>query len=161
MAIVQRKTNLPMFCHNLHSQKTACAQIEVFKEQGVDLSRIVIGHSSDSKDVNYLEALLKEGCYLGFDRIPPICYEQAETLVELIKRGWEDKIILSHDYYIFIDSMDVSWDNRKSEILKGENGYTHVSKKLIPIIKNMGVSQNQINKLMHGNPLALLTAKIH
>lgn len=157
MAIVQRETKLPMFAHNYHAKKTAYDQLEIFGNYGVDLSKIVIGHSSSTADIAYLEELLKQGCYLGFDRIGYRCLDQAKVIVELIRRGWEDKILLSHDYSIYIDSKNHKWSTYKENLLTSERNFTNVSKCLLPTLEELGISKTQINKLMHDNPIAILT----
>ena len=102
--------------------------------------------------------MLKCGCFLGFDRIYTQCEEQAKTLFELISNGWEDKILLSHDYYVFIDSKDYDWNKQKELISNSERSYTTISKVLLPMLENMGISKVQIKKLMHDNPLSLLNS---
>lgn len=156
MAIVQKNTGLPMFAHNCHAKKTACEQVRIFEKNGVNFNKLVIGHSCDTQDFVYLESFLKMGCYLGFDRISKGCENMARTLVELISRGWEDKILLSHDFAVFIDSKDYTWDNYK-ETYRGVRDYTMVSRDFIPLLKKMDVSNNQINKMLHDNPLSLMS----
>ena len=43
-------------------------QQRIFREEGVDLSRVVIGHSGDTTDLAYLEELVGNGSYIGMDR---------------------------------------------------------------------------------------------
>lgn len=156
MAMVQKETGLPLYAHNYHQGKTPYQQIKVLEKNGADLEKLIIGHSSDSPDVDYLEDFLKLGCYLGFDRIWDTCESQAKTLCALISRGWEDKILLSHDYYVFIDSQDYSWASYKETVFDSKRDYTTVSKILVPMLKGMGVSQKQIDKMMHDNPISLI-----
>ncbi len=48
--------------------KRGLEQQEIFKEEGVDLTRVVIGHSGDTDDSRYLEELIANGSILGMDR---------------------------------------------------------------------------------------------
>lgn len=66
MSIVQKETQLPLYAHNTHSNKTAYRQLELFEKNGVDLHKVIIGHCSDSSDIPYLEDILRCGCFLGF-----------------------------------------------------------------------------------------------
>lgn len=155
MAITQRETGLPMFAHNEHAQKTPYEQIAIFKAHGVNLEQVVIGHSSDSRDVDYLEDLLRYGCYLGFDRINPfLCDVQAKVMAELIRRGWEDKLLVSHDCYAFIDFGDTDWERQAKESADGR--LTTVHRRLFPALRELGVSERQIQKLVRDNPARLL-----
>lgn len=156
MAIVQKNTGLPLYAHNHHQDKTTYAQIKVLEKNGVDFEKLIVGHSSDSCDIDYLEDFLKLGCYLGFDRIWNSCEGQAKTLCTLISRGWEDKLLLSHDYYVFTDSLNYNWSSYKETIFDSKRSYTTVSNVLLPMLRNMGVSEKQINKMMHDNPISLM-----
>lgn len=157
MAIVQKNTGLPLYAHNHHQDKTTYAQIKVLEKNGANLEKLIVGHSSDSCDIDYLEDFLKLGCYLGFDRIWSDCENQAKTLYALISRGWEDKLLLSHDYPVFSDSQNCSWASFKETIFDSKRNYTTVSKFFLPKLRSMGVSEKQINKMMHDNPLQLMT----
>ena len=52
----------------MRGTKRGLEQQRVFREEGVDLSRVVIGHSGDTTDIAYLEELIAAGSYLGMDR---------------------------------------------------------------------------------------------
>lgn len=150
MAIVQHETNLPMFAHNEHSIKTPYEQIKIFEKNGVNLEKVIIGHCSDSDDADYLEDILKNGCFVGFDRIYPSMIDlQAKTLAELIRRGWEDKILVSHDLPVFIDWGDTTFEKQSESHLN--RNFTNVHKRLFPELKQLGVEKRQIEKLMSGN----------
>ena len=153
MSIVQRETGLPLFAHNAHYIKSAYEQIKIFEENGVNLSQVVIGHCSDSRDADYLEDLLCRGCYLGFDRIYAGAYtEQAKIMYELLERGWEEKLLVSHDYYAFIDFGSNTWES----IQQSDRDFTVVHKKLLPELKRLGATDEQIFKITNENPERLL-----
>ena len=44
--------------------------MRILLEEGVDMSRVYIGHSNDDTDLGYLLGLLDEGVWLGLDRFP-------------------------------------------------------------------------------------------
>ena len=156
MAITQKETGLPLYCHNEHEVKTAYAQLSVFEKHGVDMSKVVIGHCSDCYDIEYLTDLLKKGCYLGFDRIYPSAYEkQAETISELIAKGYEDKLLVSHDYAAFLDFGDTYFEMQELD----NRDFTTVHKKLFPALKGMGITNNQIQKLAVDNPRKVLSGE--
>ena len=55
----------------------------------MDFGKVVIGHCSDSYDVEYLLDLVSKGCYLSFDRLYPSDYErQAQTIAKMIEFGY-------------------------------------------------------------------------
>ena len=157
MAIVQRETGLPLFAHNYHAIKTASEQIKVFENAKADFNKIIIGHSTNVKDLDYLEEFLRLGCYLGFDRVSFNCSSVAQRVCQLIERGWEDRLLFSHDFSVFIDSQDYTWEDRKQNVLTSDHNLTNVHKRLIPFLREMGVSQGQINKALHDNVIRLMT----
>lgn len=66
----QVATGLPMMVHSYPTGQLARRQIEIFKEEGVDLTRVKIDHSNDTTDIEYLKWILDQGCFLGLDRYP-------------------------------------------------------------------------------------------
>ncbi len=149
MSIVQRETNAPMYAHSSHAIKTGYEQLEIFEKNGVNLEKIVIGHCSDTNDITYLLDLAQSGCYLGFDRIYPGAYKnQAKVIYELIKSGYEDKILVSHDFFAFTDSMGL----KPEEMCSLGRDFTTVHKMLLPELKKCGASDLQIHKLTYENP---------
>ena len=54
--------------HSRPASETGPRQIEIFEEEGVDLSRVQIAHTGDTDDLDYIERLLEKGVYIGIDR---------------------------------------------------------------------------------------------
>jgi phosphotriesterase-related protein len=65
VARAHRETGVPISTHT--NGKQGDVQQEVFLAEGVDLRRVIIGHSNDSDDIGYLEGLMNRGSYLGMD----------------------------------------------------------------------------------------------
>ncbi len=148
IAITHIETGLPIFAHNENREKTAYRQLELFKKYGVDSEKIIIGHCSDTDDIDYLSSLLDEGCYLGFDRIYPSAYErQAQTMYKLIEKGYEDRLVVSHDFYA---SGDIAKD--RDSFVNPNRDFTTVHKKLLPELKKLGAKESAVKKLTLDNP---------
>ena len=153
MAITQKETGLPLYCHNEHHLKTSYQQLEIFDRNGLDFEKVIIGHCSDSYDLEYLEEIAKAKVYLAFDRIYPSAYErQASIIAKLIERGYEDKILLSHDYFAFIDFGNSDFEKQKL----GNRDFTTVHKKLIPTLEKLGVKKETVKKFTIDNPKRIL-----
>jgi len=80
---------------------------KVLAEEGVDLSKVVIGHSGDSADLDYLRTLADAGSYLGMDRfgldiLSPFD-ARVNTVAELAKQGYAEKMVLAHDAACYFD----------------------------------------------------------
>ena len=67
-AQTHRATGAPITTHTARRVRRGLEQQEIFKSEGVDLTRVVIGHSGDTDDLGYLEELIANGSILGMDR---------------------------------------------------------------------------------------------
>ena len=97
----------PIMAHSMPAVTTGPRQIEIFEEEGVDLARVQLAHCGDSEDVDYIEALLEKGVYVGLDRYGlemflPIDKRNA-TAAELLRRGHAERILISQDFCATID----------------------------------------------------------
>ncbi|WP_440603440.1 phosphotriesterase family protein [Bacillus sp. GB_SG_008] len=120
-------------------------QVEFFKERGVDLSKVVIGHVDLTGDTEYVLHLLRQGVYVEFDTVGKENYMPDRTRLEMLKaieaEGFTDKVFLS---------MDIT---RKSQLkYLGGPGYTFLLEKFIPMILAGGISQEFVNKMLIENP---------
>ncbi|MGH2608521.1 MAG: phosphotriesterase family protein, partial [Tepidiformaceae bacterium] len=66
-ARAHRRTGVPISTHHYVPTECGLRQQDVFESEGVDLSRVVIGHSGDTADVAYLEKVIARGSYIGMD----------------------------------------------------------------------------------------------
>jgi phosphotriesterase-related protein len=107
VAQAHRQTGVPISTHTHVHTKRGLDQQRVFLEEGVDLSRVIIGHSGDTTDIDYLEELIGAGSYLGMDRFGldlRLPFEaRVDTLVRLCQRGHANRLVLSHDTACFLD----------------------------------------------------------
>ena len=67
-ARAQKATGVPISTHTWAAGRTGEAQQAIFAQEGVDLSRVIIGHSGDSDDLRYLRGLMERGSTIGMDR---------------------------------------------------------------------------------------------
>ena len=142
------QTGAPITVHtNPHTGSGLVAQ-RVLREEGVDLSKVVIGHSGDSTDLDYLMKLADEGSILGMDRfgldvLLPFD-DRINTIVELAKRGYADRMGLAHDASCFIDWFD---PEAKKQAVPNWN-YRHISEDVLPALRERGVSDADITTML-------------
>src|SRR6202011_4123463 len=55
------RTETPIMAHSMPAVGTGPRQVEIFEQEGVDLSRVQIAHCGDTEDVGYIEGLLAKG----------------------------------------------------------------------------------------------------
>lgn len=156
-SMIHCKTGLPIFAHSCAPLKTGLLQQDEFEKNGVDLSKVIIGHSGDSNDIGYLIGIMTRGSYIGMDRFGDDAKNSLEnrcqTVAELCRRGWADHMVLSHDFSAYIDWATHSWDNTKNADWMNLNvDYTYVHRKAIPRLLELGVTQEQIHTMMVENP---------
>jgi phosphotriesterase-related protein len=150
-----KETGVPICTHTFPENRTGLDQQRVFKEEGLDLSRTVIGHSDDSDDITYLEQIIQNGSYCGMDRFglpaPRTTEQRAEMVAKLVEKGYADRITLSHDSC----SVFHMGDQAQIGAFAPEWKITHISLNVIPMLKKMGVSDAAITQMTVNNPRKL------
>ena len=148
------ESGAPVTVHtNPHTGSGLVAQ-RVLAEEGVDLSKVVIGHSGDTTDLEYLMKVADAGSYLGMDRfgldvLLPFD-ERVATVLELLRRGYAERMVLAHDAACFIDWFD---PEAKRQAVPNWN-YRHISEDVIPALLEGGASEADIETMLVTNPRA-------
>jgi len=159
--IAQKATGVPIITHT-SGPSGGVEQAELFTTEGADLKKVMIGHVSNSKDIEYHKAILAKGVYIAFDRIgldilTPFDIN-VKNVAELCKAGFANKVILSHD------TVNV-WLGRVTPVpenyLPGFANWRidHISKDFLPALKAQGVTDDQIKTMMVDNPRNLFLGK--
>ena len=160
VARAHRETGAPITTHTAVREKNGLDQQRIFAEEGVDLRRVVIGHSGDSSDMSYLRALLDAGSTIGADRfglyVPdmglPGMDVRVRTLAQLCAEGYSDRIVLSHDVTCYGDWIPKSFGGAVLD----DWVQTHVSDKVVPALLDAGVTPDQLDEMLVGNPRRIL-----
>ncbi len=146
----------PITIHTHVAGRHGPAIVEVLKEEGVDLNRVVLGHSGDAVgDPDYLAAMADTGLTLGMDRFGIdhfATFEQRSDLVtEMCRRGYADRMVLAHDTCCYIDWFGPGTLDR----LKNWH-YLHVSQDVLPYLREHGVPESDIDLMLTANPARIL-----
>jgi phosphotriesterase-related protein len=152
VARTHRATGAPITVHTHPGSQTGLVVKQVLcDEEGVDPTRVVLGHSGDSADVDHLSALADHGFILGMDRfglyVDTTFEARADTVIEMCRRGYADRMVLSHDTSCYLDMIDprivaalTTWT------------YLHIEDEVLPYIRERGVSDEQIEAMLVENP---------
>lgn len=158
-ARAHRATGVPVTTHT-GPPKVGLEQQRVLREEGVDLSRVIIGHIGDTTDTDLQKKLMDEGSTIGMDRFGiysegmTITFdERVDTVAKLCLEGYADRMILSHDHMCWIDWDLINLIPAWPDINK--NLYTHISDDVFPALRERGVSEEQLNQMMVKNPRRL------
>ena len=149
---VHKETNLPINTHTHAPTERGLEQQELLRSEGVDLSRVIIGHCGDTTDLDYLEKLIDAGSIIGMDRfgidVQLPFTDRVNTVAALCEKGYAERMVLSHDAACFID-----WFPRglQEEITPKWN-YHHIHNDVLPALRERGVSDEQIEAMLVHNP---------
>ncbi len=152
------ETGLPIMVHSYPTGHVARQQIKIFKEEGVDLTRVKIDHSNDTTDIEYLKWILDQGCYLGLDRYPGRLvspHMRTVTLKNLIDEGYADRLCPSHDCIclaVMKENSDGSMPEEHEFTRHNVDQYLYIKRHVIPDLLEMGVNEATIQKLFVDNP---------
>jgi phosphotriesterase-related protein len=147
-------TGAPATVHTHPATRNGLDVVRVLTEEGADLTKVVIGHSGDSDDPDYLAEVADAGCLLGMDRFGigrwPALAVRADVIAELCRRGYADRIVLSHDASCFIDWYP--YDESTA------GNYTYIHDHVLPALLERGVTAEQIDTMLVANPRRYFTA---
>ena len=157
-ARASKATGVPIETHTNAGNRGGETQAAILEAEGASPARVSLGHSDDTKDVNYLIGLAKRGYTIGIDHVfygatKPAKGEpdyvtnlrqipwqkRAGYVKQLIDAGFGDKILLSND-----------WELERETI--NPDGFLFNTRKTIPYLKQLGVSQRDIHAITVDNP---------
>lgn len=157
-ARASKATGVPIETHTDARHRGGEAQADILEAEGVNPTRVSLGHSDDTEDVNYLIGLAKRGYTLGIDHvfygaIKPakgqpgyVKYElqvpwhkRAGYVKQLIDAGFGARIFLSND-----------WELEREEF--NPDAFLFNTRKTIPYLTQLGVSQQEIHAITVDNP---------
>lgn len=154
-AKTHRITGVPITTHTHAASQRGLDQQRIFLEEGVDLSRVVIGHCGDSEDLDYLTAVLDGGSVLGMDRFGIdgllTTEKRVAVVAELCRRGHADQMVLSHDCSCYLD-----WIPGEVPPPGMPNWhYLHISRDVLPMLRAAGVTDAQVDEMLVHTPRRL------
>jgi phosphotriesterase-related protein len=158
------QTGASIMAHSMPAVATGPRQIEIFQEEGVDMSRVQIAHCGDSHDLAYIEGLLDSGVYVGLDRYGLEMYmpidKRNATAAELLRRGHAERLMISQDFCATID-----WFPAEATPVFEANGairnwsMTLVFDEVVPALRELGVLDDAgFHTIFVENPARWLTA---
>jgi phosphotriesterase-related protein len=160
VARAHHKTGVPIMTHSHPKSGTGLMQLAIFKEEGVPLDNVLIGHCGDTDNFDYIEKVLDSGAYIGMDRYGLThtlsTEKRNDTVIEFVKRGYANRMFLSQDYCC-------TTDLHKPESLKKaaypDWSMTFLMDNVLPALKRHGVSDEHIHMMMVENVKAWLSTK--
>lgn len=138
------ETGVPICTHTTLGSM-GMEQIAIFRQVGVDLSKVVLSHIDLSADMDYMQGLLDTGVNIAFDTVGKLSYradtDRAAWLSELCGRGYAGQIVMSVDI------------TRKSHYKEnGGIGYAYLLETFVPMAESAGCTDAQLRQMLTENP---------
>ena len=143
------QTGVTMTTHGLFAP-VGLDQLDILAEEGVDPSRVVIGHAHDHPYHDYHAEIARRGAYISFDGMSDgnafLLRRDLANIRRIVDAGHIDRLLLSHDVCL-----------RSSYVLGGGGGYEFISTGLYPYLREIGITSEQFRRIMVDNPRRALT----
>jgi phosphotriesterase-related protein len=158
-ARAQKATGVPISTHTWAAGRSGEAQQAIFAQEGVDLRRVIIGHSGDTEDLGYLRGLMERGSTIGMDRfgldhfLPTA--KRVDVIARLCAEGFAPRMVLSHDANCWSDMLSED-DKRRT---RPRWNYNHIPDDVLPALRKAGVTEDQIDQMMARNPRAIFEGR--
>jgi predicted metal-dependent phosphotriesterase family hydrolase len=149
-------------------------QIDILRDGGADLSRCLIGHQDQQQDLEQLREIARAGANIGFDRIgfgmlaPD--EQRADHIAALVGEGYVNQICLSQDHacsfrpfrparWVPKDKLATYMRDIHPRALHEITGrsHAHIFTDFLPLLRDRGVSDEQIEIMLVDTPRRILT----
>ena len=154
---VAKETGLPIFCHHDPAIRSGGESLDLFESCGVPASRVILGHSGDSTDLEYLTAMLERGCWLGMDRFgfcdKDLALEpRVDTIAALCRAGWGRRLLLSHDWAAYLAFWNIWETDKNADWMHLEEDYSFIHRRVLPALEDRGLERSAVQSLLTDNP---------
>lgn len=158
-ARASKATGVPVTTHTYAADRIGEKQADIFESEGLDPAKVCLGHCDDSNDLGYLTGLVKRGYTIGMDHIPwgvakadgILSWQQrADNIKHLIDAGYTRRIFLSNDWYFGVTIAPTGAMEAKEA--ENPDGLLFNTRKTIPYLEQIGVTQGQIRTITVDNP---------
>jgi len=157
-ATAHGETGVPITTHSHPASRNGLDQQAFLCDRGVRADRLIIGHSGDTEDLDYLRELMDNGSTIGMDRfgMEQILSDdrRVQTVVRLVELGYADRMVLSHDAAFYSHVTPPSWRAAAAPRWRMDT----ISRHILPTLRERGVSDADLDRMLIHNPRRLLEA---
>ena len=161
-AEVQAETGLGMHIHTYPWGTQGLVALEIARQHGAHLDKIVIDHVDVEFHMDYILELLRTGAFVEFDNFGKEYFierrfrgfaggvfardiERVVVLKQLVEEGYLRQLLITNDVCL------------KTLLHKyGGRGYDHVLTDVVPMLLDEGITPEQIDVLLKDNPRRFL-----
>jgi predicted metal-dependent phosphotriesterase family hydrolase len=140
------RTGCPILTHTTHWGELALEQLDILAEERVAAENVVISHLGDRRGIKWWLPIAARGAYLSIDNLAfvagyaPLQF-RADNVAALCAEGLAGQIMLSNDI--------CALDQLKTY---GGVGYGNVIENFLPMLRERGVSEDDIHQMAVLNP---------
>ena len=140
------RTGCPILTHTTHFGELAVEQLDLLEEEGVDPRRVIVSHLGDRVGIHWWMPIARRGAYLDVDNLAfsdgyaPLSV-RADNVAAFVAEGLVDQVMLSNDICVL--------DQLASY---GGPGYDNVITNFVPLLRERGITEDQIHIMMVTNP---------
>lgn len=140
------RTGCPVLTHTTHWGELALDQLDILAEEGVDAKHVVISHLGDRRGIKWWLPIAERGAWLSIDNLgfvggyAPLEF-RADNVAGLCSEGLAGQIMLAND---------ICELGQLSTF--GGVGYANVIVNFLPMLRQRGVSEDDIHQMTVVNP---------
>jgi phosphotriesterase-related protein len=166
-ARASKATGIPVTTHTFAVERGGQKQAAIFEEEGLDPARVCLGHSDETDDLGYLTGLARRGYTIGMDHLtvgtravpdaqPRVLtwQQRAACIKQLIDAGFTSKIFLSNDWFFGVSIAATGAQETVERF--NPDGILFNTRKTIPYLRELGVTDEQIRAITVENPRRFL-----
>lgn len=160
MALIE--TGVVLFVHTWPFEENGIQVLDILEKMNVNLNKVVICHVDGKINLEYYKEMVNRGAYIEMEMwgrrygqyykndylVAPNDWDIIGAIEQLINlnNSYINKILLSTDICTKVGLIEY-----------GGNGYSHILKTVIPLMKMRGFSEKQISTIVVKNPKILLS----
>ena len=156
VAAAHRETGAPITVHTNSVHQTGRLALEFFRAEGVDLTKVVVGHAGDSTDLDYLRWIADQGAIIGCDRFGLDLFNSTANRIAavaaLCAEGYADRIVLSHDAGCSYDFFSAPHVRQQIARAAPNWHYLHIPTMVVPALREAGVTNAQLHEMLVAVP---------
>jgi phosphotriesterase-related protein len=153
------RTGAPITVHTDAFTRSGLLALDLFAKEGVNLTKVVVGHAGDSSDLDYLMRMADTGATLGMDRFGLDVYnttaDRVATVAALCERGYADRMVLSQDTACFMDYFGGAWDD--ISLVAPNWRFDHIHDDVLPALREQNVPEQALDQMLVVNPRELFS----
>ncbi|HEY6643650.1 phosphotriesterase family protein [Povalibacter sp.] len=158
-ARASKATGVPIRIHTDAANRGGESDAVILEDEDVNPARVSFDHSDDSGDIDYFLGLVRRGYSLGMDHVhrglladfKPTFQRRAECIKAIIDAGFANKVFLSSDSE-FGGSLLPEETRDWRENIDAAEGMLFTARRLLPRLRELGVSSDQIHVITVENP---------